>query len=58
MKSQMKAADRSGADLAVIVGPDEAAHAQVTLRRLRRGGDQTTLNRAQLVEGVRKWLAS
>ena len=35
MKSQMKSADRSGARVAVIVGDDEAAVGEVTLRPLR-----------------------
>jgi histidyl-tRNA synthetase len=37
MKSQMKAADRSGAAVAVIVGDDEAAAGEVTVRDLRQG---------------------
>ena len=35
MKAQMKAADRSGAALALIVGGDEAAAGTVTVRALR-----------------------
>ncbi|MFM9131809.1 MAG: histidine--tRNA ligase, partial [Actinomycetota bacterium] len=38
MKSQMKSADRSGARLAVIVGPDEAASGTCTVRDM---GDST-----------------
>ena len=42
MKAQMKAADRSGADHAVIVGPDELDAGEVTVRRAappqRHGG--------------------
>ncbi len=40
MKAQMKAADRSGAAVAVIVGPDERAAGEVTVRPLRAGGAQ------------------
>ena len=40
MRSQMKAADRSGAHLAVIVGDDEAARGAAIVRPLRTGGDQ------------------
>jgi histidyl-tRNA synthetase len=58
MKSQMKAADRSGAEVAVIVGPDEAAQGRVTLRRLRAAGDQITVSRPQLVESVEKLVQS
>jgi histidyl-tRNA synthetase len=35
MKAQMKAADRSGARFAAIVGEDEVAKGVVTLRDLR-----------------------
>lgn len=42
MKSQMKAADRSGARLAVLIGPEELAAGEVTIRDLRsRDFDQT-----------------
>ncbi len=58
MRSQMKAADRSGADVAVIVGPEERAQDQVTLRHLRTEGDQVTIARPQLVDEVRKWLST
>jgi histidyl-tRNA synthetase len=56
MKSQMKAADRSGADVAVIVGPDELAASEVTLRRLRGEGEQTHVARDELVRTVETWL--
>ncbi|MFV0318451.1 MAG: histidine--tRNA ligase [Microthrixaceae bacterium] len=55
MKAQMKAADRSGAQYAVIVGEDEAAAGEVTLRRLRGHGDtagdsaQERVTRTELV---------
>ncbi|MEO5701049.1 MAG: histidine--tRNA ligase [Casimicrobiaceae bacterium] len=39
-KSQMKRADASGAAYAVIVGEDEAARGEVTLKPLRSGGEQ------------------
>jgi histidyl-tRNA synthetase len=48
MKSQMKSADRSGARLAVIVGPDEVASGTVVLRNLVDSG-QETVSRADLV---------
>jgi histidyl-tRNA synthetase len=56
MKSQMKAADRSGAAVAVIVGSDEVAAGTVTVRPLR-GGDQVVVARAELVPYVRSALA-
>jgi histidyl-tRNA synthetase len=56
MKAQMKAADRSGADVAVIVGPDEVAAGAATLRALRDERPQETVPRTELIETVRKWL--
>ena len=37
MKAQMKAADRSGAALAVIIGPDELAAGTAVVRAASRG---------------------
>ena len=60
MKSQMKAADRSGAALAVIVGSDELAAGTVVLRPLRGHGDagapreQAVVPRSDLVSTVQK----
>lgn len=48
MKAQMKAADRSGAALAVIIGSDELAAGSVVVRPLR-GGEQATVARADLL---------
>jgi histidyl-tRNA synthetase len=56
MKSQMKAADRSGASLAVIIGSDELAAGQAILRPLRGGGEQTVVARPDLVPTIRKQL--
>ena len=41
-KSQMKRADRSGADIALIVGEDEAKKEQVTIKYLREEKPQQT----------------
>ena len=49
-KSQMKKADASGAGYAVIIGDDEVAAGQVTLKPLRQPGEQI---RAGLAEVVR-----
>jgi histidyl-tRNA synthetase len=57
MKSQMKSAGRSGAGVAVIVGPDEAAAGCVTLRPLRGDGDQRQVARAAVVGEVAELLA-
>ena len=58
MKSQMKAADRSGAAIAVLVGSDELANATVTVRPLRGGGgEQTAVPRTDLTPTLRKLLS-
>ena len=50
MKSQLKSADRSGARVALIVGPDEMAAGTVSLRPLRGTGDQRTVPRSPVVD--------
>jgi histidyl-tRNA synthetase len=56
MKSQMKAADRSGAQLAVIVGPQEQEDGTATVRDLRGERGQEVVRRGDLVAHVRKIL--
>ncbi len=56
MKSQMKSADRSGAALAIIVGDDEVAAGEATVRDLRQGGHQDRVSLDDLIEHVRKRL--
>ena len=53
MKSQLKAADRSGARVALIVGPDELAAGTVSLRPLRGTGSSALVRRADVVDAVR-----
>jgi histidyl-tRNA synthetase len=55
MKAQMKAANRSGAPLAVIVGEQEVAEATATVRDLSRG-EQAVVPRDQLTAHIRKVL--
>ena len=55
MKAQMKAADRSGAKLAVIIGDDELA-ANTAIIRTMEGGSQQSVQRDGLVAGVRQAL--
>ncbi len=56
-KAQFRAADRSGATLAVVVGPDELAAGKVTLKELAAtGGDQVSVDARDLVAEVRKRL--
>jgi histidyl-tRNA synthetase len=49
MKSQMKAADRSGARYAVIIGSDEVASHTAIVRPLRDRADQTVVPRTDLI---------
>ena len=53
MKSQLKSADRSGARVALIVGPDELAAGTVSVRPLRTPGEQRTVPVADVVAAVR-----
>ncbi len=59
MKAQMKLADRSGAAVALIVGPAEATAGTVLVRPLRAGGDgdQRPVPAVSVVEAVRGVLA-
>lgn len=52
MKSQMKAADKSGAALVLIVGSDEAAADSVTIRDMRGDTGQETVTRVSAVAVV------
>jgi histidyl-tRNA synthetase len=55
-KAQFKAADRSGARLALVIGPDEATTATVGIKDLIAGGDQTAVAQADVVDEVRRRL--
>ncbi len=50
MKSQMRSAGRSGARVALIIGPEERARGTVALRPLEGGGGQETLPVAAAVD--------
>jgi histidyl-tRNA synthetase len=53
---QFKYADRIGARLAVIIGPDELSQGQVAVKDLKSRG-QRTLPRSEAAETIRKMLA-
>jgi histidyl-tRNA synthetase len=53
LKSRMKRADRSGAELALILGDDEIAAGTVVIKPLRSQGDQVTVSTDDLVDRVR-----
>jgi len=55
MKAQMKAADRSGARLAVIIGDDELTSNTAIIRTME-GGSQQSVQRDDLVASVRQAL--
>ncbi len=58
MKAQMKAADRSGAAVAVIVGSDELAEGTAVVRPLRgASGEQAVVQRNDLVAHVEALLS-
>jgi histidyl-tRNA synthetase len=57
MKSQMKSAGRSGARVAVIVGEDEAAAGEVTLRPLQDQGEQQRVARDDLLAALAPMLS-
>jgi histidyl-tRNA synthetase len=49
-KSQMKKADASGADLALILGEDEIAAGTVGIKSLRESGEQLTISQDTLAQ--------
>lgn len=53
-KAQLKRADRSGARLALILGEDELAHEQITVKDLRSDAEQRRLDR----QGLQRELAA
>jgi histidyl-tRNA synthetase len=57
LPKQFKYADRMGMRVAVVIGPDEAANRQVTLKDLKSGMQQT-IDRQEAVVVIEKLLAS
>jgi histidyl-tRNA synthetase len=57
-RAQFKAADRSGARLAVVVGPEEAAAGTAGVRDLLAGGDQVQVAQTDLVGEISRRLAT
>jgi len=50
IKSQFRQADKSGAEIALILGDEEVQKETVGLKLLRREGEQTELDRDRLAE--------
>lgn len=57
MKSQMKAADKSGAKIAIIIGSDEVEAQTFVLRPLRSENQQSTIPRNELMSSIMKALS-
>jgi len=57
MKSQMKAADKSGALVAIIIGSDEVEANAFVLRPLRGEEQQSTVPRSELIPSITKALS-
>ncbi len=57
LKAQLKRADRSGARFALLLGPDEAARASVSVKDLRQGAEQAPVAQAVLGEYLKQRLA-
>jgi histidyl-tRNA synthetase len=55
-KAQFKRADRSGADLALVLGEDELKRGEVTLKPLRTQDDQQQVALERLVDWLNDWL--
>ncbi|MDP1525122.1 MAG: histidine--tRNA ligase [Rhodocyclaceae bacterium] len=55
-KSQFKRADASGAQLALIVGDDEAAKNEVTIKPLRVEAEQQRVSLDEMADRVSDWL--
>jgi histidyl-tRNA synthetase len=56
-KRKMKSADRSQADVALILGEDELREQRVTCKSMRDGGEQKALARSELIESLSKRVA-
>jgi histidyl-tRNA synthetase len=57
MKSQIKSADRSGALVALVIGPAELADGTVGFRPLRSSDEQRTVPRGAIVDALTAYLA-
>jgi histidyl-tRNA synthetase len=56
-KAQFKAADRSGAKLALVVGPDESSSGKVGIKDLQGHSDQVTVGIEDVVQEVLRILS-
>jgi histidyl-tRNA synthetase len=57
-KSQFKRADRSGADLALILGEDELRQGAITVKHLRDHSEQKQLSLDEIAHWLQAWINS
>ncbi len=57
-KTQFKRADRSGAYFALVLGEDEIRNGKITVKFLRSGDDQLTIDRNQAGDWIRSYVDS
>jgi len=57
-KSQFKRADRSGAELALVLGEDELLQGVVTIKHLRDKSGQQQLELGEITDWLRAWMAN
>ena len=55
-KSQMKKADKSGARIALLIGDDEMAKQQISIKLLREKAEQQTVAQSELIEALKSIL--
>jgi histidyl-tRNA synthetase len=55
-KSQFKRADRSGAELALVLGEDEIARGEITVKALREDRPQQTVSTENIGSWLTRWL--
>lgn len=55
-KSQFKKADKSGARLALVLGEDELANQQISIKDLRNGADQITVDQSAINQFIHEYL--
>jgi histidyl-tRNA synthetase len=58
IKNQFKKADKSGARLALVIAEQEISQAQVSLKKLRDGGEQLTVDAHMMLKTVQELLNS
>lgn len=54
-KSQFKRADKSGARLALILGDDELANYQISIKDLRQGTEQLTIDQGKVIQFLKDY---